>query len=92
MNGQPHKVAALKKEDPFEGVSLILNPTSGGAWVAQSLKRLPRGFSSGHDLTISEIESHAVSLLTVWSLLGIIALPCSLPLPALSLFSLSQNK
>ena len=59
MNGQPHKVAALKKEDPFEGVSLILNPTSGGAWVAQSLKRLPRGFSSGHDLTVSEIEPRA---------------------------------
>ena len=30
----------------------------GGAWVAQSVKRLNLGFCSGHDLTVREFEPH----------------------------------
>ena len=29
-----------------------------GAWVAQSVKPPPLDFSSGHDLTVREFESH----------------------------------
>ena len=31
---------------------------SKGAWVAQSVKWLTLDFSSGHDLTVPEIEPH----------------------------------
>ena len=55
-----------------------------GIWVAQSVERLTFDFGSGRDLT-------------VWSLLGNLRLPVSLPLPASALslslsLSLSPNK
>ena len=40
-------------------------------------------FSSGHDLTVHEIQPEVGSGLTVRSLLGIVSLPLSLPLPRL---------
>ena len=33
-------------------------PGRQGAWVAQSLKHLTLGFSSGHDLMVHEFEPH----------------------------------
>ena len=62
-----------------------------GAWVAQSVECLTLGFSSGHDLTVSEFEPH-VGLCAdrsepAWDSLS---LPLSLPLPRS--LSLSQNK
>ena len=56
-----------------------------GAWVAQSVKRPTRRFGS---VTVPEFEPRINSVLTAWSLLGILSLPLSLPLPC----SLSQNK
>ena len=40
---------------------------------AQSVKHLTLVFSSGHDLAIFEIEPALGSVLTVWSLLGILS-------------------
>ena len=66
------------------------------AWVAQSGKHPTLSFSSGHDLV--RLSPTSGSVLTAWSLLGILSLPLSLcPSPArarsLSLsLSLSQNK
>ena len=45
-------------------------------------------FGSGHDLTVHGIKPHIGLCMTVWSLLKILSLPLSLPLPS----SLSQNK
>ena len=37
---------------------LIRRNTQRGAWVAQSVKHLTLGFSSGHDLAVCEFEPH----------------------------------
>ena len=39
--------------DPLKNV-----PQRGGAWVAQSVKRLTLDLSSGHDLTVCGFEPH----------------------------------
>ena len=39
-------------------VHILLDICLRGTWVAQSVKHLILGFSSGHDLTICEFESH----------------------------------
>ena len=52
-----------------------------GAWVSQSVKHPTLDFCSGHGLTVGEIEPHIGLLSTAWSLLGILSLPFSLPLP-----------
>ena len=57
--------------------------------MAQSVKYLTRDFGSGHDLTVPEIELELGSMLTAWSLLGILSLSLSLPL--LHSFSLSLS-
>ena len=58
-----------------------------GAWVAQSVKCLTLGFSSGHDLTLCEFKPHiglcADSAVPAWDSL-------SAPRPAHSLFSFSK--
>ena len=58
-----------------------------GTWVAQSVKCLPLGFGSGHDLMVCGFDPHTSgSALAVWSLLGILSLSLSLcPSPSLSL-------
>ena len=60
--------------------------TNRGVWVAQLVKHPTFDFGSGHDLTVREIEPRISSVLTVWSLLGIL----TLPLPPLA-FSLSLS-
>ena len=57
-------------------------------WVAQSVKHPTLDLGSGHDLTVYEIKPTSGSTLTAQSLLGIL----TLPLPSLSVRSLSQNK
>ena len=65
----------------------------GGVWVAHLVKRPILDFGSGHDLTVPEFKPHMGSVLTVWSLLGILSLPLHLCALSLSLsLSLSQNK
>ena len=50
--------------------------------MVQSLKRLTLDFSSGHDLMVREFELHVEPhALRVQSLLGILFLLLSLPLP-----------
>ena len=61
---------------------------NAGAWAALSVKRPAVGFSSGHDLTLREFKPRIGSVITVWSLLGILSL--SLPLPGWLSFSLSK--
>ena len=64
----------------------------GGAWVAHLVKRPALGFSSGHDLTLFVGSSPTSgSLLTVWSLLGILS-PSLSACPLLALFLLNKNK
>ena len=50
----------------------------GGAWVAQSVRRLARGFSSGHDLTVRGVEPRvglcAVSVEPAWDVMEKLAL------------------
>ena len=63
-----------------------------GAWVAQSVKHLTLDFSSGHDLTVHEIEPR-VGLCTdrvepAW----ILSLPLFLPLPRFFSLFLKINK
>ena len=58
--------------------------------MAQLVKRLTRGFGSGHDLTVREMSLASGSALTVRSLLGILSLLLSLSLP--HSLSLCQNK
>ena len=53
----------------------------GGTWVVQVVKRLTFDFGSGHDLMVLEFEPPSGSELTAQSLLGILSLPLSLPLP-----------
>ena len=64
----------------------------GGAWVAQSGKRLT-SFSSGHHLMIHEFEPRIGFCwqLRAWSLLWIPCLPLSLPLPHSHSASVSQK-
>ena len=38
---------------------MLKNADGGGAWVAQSVKCSTLDFSSGRDLMVSEIETHA---------------------------------
>ena len=69
----------------------------GVAWMAQSVKYPTLDFGSGHDLTKGLRSSPALgSVLTAWSLLEVLSLPPSLPLPCMctSVCSLarSQNK
>ena len=52
-----------------------------GAGVAQSVKRLTPDFGSGHELTVWYL---------CWSLVGILSLPLSLPLPHTLVLPLSQ--
>ena len=65
----------------------------GGAWVAQLVKCLTLDLGSCHDLTVREFDLCSCgmlgSVLTVRSLLGILCLPLSLPLP--SWWSLSHS-
>ena len=51
-----------------------------GAWVAHSVKCPTLDFSSGHDLTVREFEPH-VGLCADSTVVGILSLPFSLPLP-----------
>ena len=55
-------------------------PWAGGAWVAQMVGHLTLDFSSGHDLMVLGSSPMWGSVLTVWSLLGILS-------PFLSLFA-----
>ena len=55
--------------------------TSGGAWVAQSVKHLTLDFGSGHGLTFMRLSPASGFALTVRSLLGILSLPLSVSLP-----------
>ena len=59
--------------------------------MAQSVKYPTLDFSSGHVLTIMRSSPASGLMLSTQSLLGILSLPLSLPLPQLVL-SLSQNK
>ena len=61
-----------------------------GAWVAQSVKHLTLGFSSGHDLMVHGIKPHIGLYEEVWIPLGILSLPLSLPLPHSHACSLSK--
>ena len=54
---------------------------AGGAWVAQLVKCGTLDFGSGHDLMVCEMEPQWGPVLTAWSLLGILSLRLSLPLP-----------
>ena len=56
---------------------------------AQLAKHLIPGPSSGYDLMVCESEPH-IGLHATWSLLGILSLPLSLPLPCS--LSLKINK
>ena len=62
--------------------------------MAQSVKRPTLGFSSSHDLMVLEFEPHIGLRVTAGSLLGILSLPLSLPLPthacALSLSKINK--
>ena len=52
-----------------------------GTWVALSAKRPPPDFGSGLDLRVLSSSPVSSCELTAWSLLGIVSLPLSLPLP-----------
>ena len=65
-----------------------------GAWVAQLVEHPTLDFGLGHDLTAVGSSPTSGSVLTVWSLLGILSFSLCVPhsrSPSLSL-SLSQNK
>ena len=61
-----------------------------GAWVAQLVKCPIHGFGSGYHLAVCGLETH-IGVRDVRSLLGILPLPLSWPLPPLAL-SLKINK
>ena len=62
------------------------------AWMAHQVECLTLDFGSGHDLTVSEFSTSG-SVLTTWSLLGILCLLFTLPLPcSLSLLLSLKNK
>ena len=56
--------------------------------MAQWVKRLTLGFSSGHNLPVHEFKPH-VRLLTVSSEIGILSLSPSLSAPTLLILSVS---
>ena len=66
---------------------------TGGTWVALSVEHLALDFGSGHDLMVHETEPYVGLCADHASLLGILSLPLSLPLPSLRAHacSLSQN-
>ena len=65
----------------------------GGSWVAQSVKGPTPDFGSGHDLTqFMSLSPTLGSALSVQSLLGILSLPLSLPLPCSCSHALKINK
>ena len=70
--------------------------TYWGAWVAQFVKGPTLGFGSDHDLMVVRLSPTSGSVLTVWSLLGILSLSPSLSLSAPPMLAcrcaLSQNK
>ena len=60
--------------------------------MAQWVKRLTLGFSSGHDLAVHEFEPHLGSALAAWNLLGVLSLSlCPSPTCAVSV-TLKINK
>ena len=65
-----------------------------GTWVAQLVKRLTLDLGSCHDLEVCGIQPLVGSVLTAWSLLGILSLPLFLYLllPCSLTLTLSQNK
>ena len=67
----------------------VTDGSGGGAWVAQSVKCLTLGFSSGHDLMVQEFEPcirlFADSVEPAWDSL-------SLTLPDLCSLSFRTNK
>ena len=52
-----------------------------GAWVAQQVERLTLGYGSGYDLSVVNSSPTSGSALTMQSLLRILSVPLSLPLP-----------
>ena len=58
--------------------------------MARPVKRPTLDFSLGYDLTVCAFEHTLGSVLAAWSLLGILCLSLSLPLPCS--FSLKRNK
>ena len=79
---------ACQQGDDTKHVPLKLVRRCWGPRGAQSVKPPTLDFSSGHDLTIVGWSPTLGPALTVWSLLGILSLPLSLPLPS----SLSLSK
>ena len=59
-------------------------------WVAQLVKCLTFNLSSGHELMVIRVSPTLGSVLTAQSLLEILSLPLSLPLPCL--LSLSNKE
>ena len=59
----------------------IKNAIYWGTWVAQLVKGPTLDFGSGHDLMFVSLSPVLGSVLTVWSLLGILSLSLSLFLP-----------
>ena len=57
--------------------------------MAQSVKHQTLDLGSGHDLTVCEMDPTLASEPTAWSLLGVLSVPLSLPLPRLCSLSLS---
>ena len=62
--------------------------------MVQSVKCLIFDFGSGHDLMVHDYQDPSLLgfMLTEWSLLGILFLPLSLPLPCMIMLARSQNK
>ena len=64
----------------------------GVAWVAQSVKHPTLDFSSGHDLTVQELQPHiGLCADSAQSLLGVLSLHLSVPLPRLHVCALSVS-
>ena len=62
-------------------------------WVAQLVECPTLDFGSGHDLMVRAFDLASGSVLTVWSLLGILSSSLSLPLPcslSISLFKINK--
>ena len=64
---------------------------SWSAWAPQSGKCPTLDFGSGHDLTAHGIDLMLGPLVIAWSLLGILSLPLSSPLPCSHTLSLSLS-
>ena len=71
-------------------IQTLRNPMPGGTWVAQSVECLTLDFGSGHDLMVVRSSPTSGSILTAWSLLGILSLSLSLSLPLLCSLCLSK--